>query len=129
MIATEPSSGLYFTLNGQVYLSGSTILITDVGSSIFSSANPRSSLVCATNNVNTRCCSARDGRPTGDWYFPNGSAVKNQFTPENRREDFVRSTYTLQVCLNRKDGDMMPIGVYRCVVGDYFNSDIIYSHM
>ena len=83
--------------------------------------------MCATNNVNTRCCSAIDGRAAGDWYFPNGSAVKDHFTASNRRQDFFRSTYTLQIRLNRKEGVLMPVGVYRCEVEDYSYRDIVYS--
>ena len=53
-IPIPPSTGLYFTLSGTVYLPGDTILITDIGSDNTNDrSDPGSSLVCNTTNAIT----------------------------------------------------------------------------
>ena len=112
-----PSTGLYFTLNGVVYLPGDTVLITDIGAS--EPIIPRSSLVCNTTNVNSYCCAGRNnpnGGPLGNWYFPNGTIVPRFGASPNG--DFTRTGFTYEVRLNRRNNAMTPLGTYTCVVPD-----------
>ena len=107
-----PTSGLYFMLNGTVYLPGDSILITDIGAQM--STDPGSSLVCGTSNVNTGCCRGTDGGNVGEWYFPNGAIVpRNSNAPS---ADFTRSGFTHQVRLNRRNNATSPTGTYECRV-------------
>ena len=109
-----PMSGLYFTLNGTVYQSGDTVLITDIGDSETdpdSEADPDSSLVCVISNVNMNCCRGIDGGNVGEWYFPDGTMV-----PRNSDANFTRSGFTHQVRLNRRNNAMSPTGIYECRV-------------
>ena len=109
-----PSTGLYFTLNGVVYLPGDTVLITDIGIDVVADPDPGSSLVCNTSNVNDHCCRRSDnpnGTSLGEWYFPGGDIV-----PRGRVGDFTRTGYTHQVRLTRRNHAMTPLGTYTCVV-------------
>ena len=108
-----PTSGLYFTLNGTVYLPGDTELITTIGDS---RTDPNSSLVCVTSNVNTQCCRGSDGGNVGDWYFPNGTIVPRRISAPSA--NFTRSGFTHQVQLNRRNNAMSPTGIYECRVPD-----------
>ena len=114
-IPAPPSTGLYFTLKGTVYLPGDTILITDIGSNTTGNrSDPQSSLVCVTTNVNTNCCRGADnpnGGSRGDWHLPNGDSLR--YTPDT---NFYRARYTQQVRLYRKNGAMSPTGVFTCEV-------------
>ena len=88
-VPAPPSTGLYFTLSGTVYLPGDTILITDNGSDNTNDrSDPGSSLLCVTTNVNTRCCRTADGGSRGEWYRPDGTRILN--TPDT---DFYRTRY------------------------------------
>ena len=108
-------------MNDTVYLSGDSVLITDIGIGVF--ADPGSSLVCNTTNVNTHCCRGRDnpnGGSLGEWYFPNGTIVPRLSASPNG--DFIRTGYNHQVRLNRKNNTMTPLGTYTCVVPDMNNT-------
>ena len=122
-----PSSGLYFTLNGVVYLPGETVLITDIGEvdgqlpfrARISRADPGRSLVCATRNVNTQCCRPSDDNPRmsrriGQWHFPDGSAV----FPLGFGFNFARRGFAQEVRLERRNNVMSPTGKYECRVPD-----------
>ena len=102
-----------------MYLSGDTVLISDIGEAGFSSAEvaeARTSLVCQTINLNITCCRGTDGNRAGDWYFPGGGVVPvNSGSPT---ADFTRSGYTQQVRLNCRNGAMTPTGVFECRVLD-----------
>ena len=114
--AAVPSSGLYFTLNGIVYLPGDTVLISDVGDSYYR-ADPGRSIVCVTSNVNTQCCRGVDGGNLGEWYFPNGTIVPRD--SGNYGADFTRRGFTHQVRLNRRNiNAIAPTGSYECIVPD-----------
>ena len=111
-LCSGPSTGLYFTLSGTVYLPGDTILITDIGSeNTTNRSDPGSSLVCITTNVNTNCCRSIDGGSRGEWYLPNGTRILN--TPD---ANFYRTRYNQTVRLNRRNNAMSPTGVFICVV-------------
>jgi hypothetical protein len=103
-------------MNGTRYESGSTLTITNVGSSTYSTgyANPDLSLVCMTSEVNTECCRHQDGRSVGEWYFPDGSVVPRR--KYDHAEDITRSGYNQQVRLNRINDAIGPIGTYTCKV-------------
>ena len=114
-IPAPPNTGLYFTLNGTVYLPGDTVLITDIGSANANNkSDPQSSLVCVTTNVNTHCCRGADnpnGGVIGEWYFPNGTRILN--TPDT---NFYRTRHTQTVRLNRMNNTVSPTGVFSCEV-------------
>ena len=117
-IAVAPSSGLYFMLDGTVYLPGDTVLITDIG--IFVQAtdpvDPGISLVCVTTNVNTQCCRGSDGGNVGEWYLPGGTLLPRFGSAPSA--EFSRSGYTEQVRLNRRNNAMTPTGAFECRVPD-----------
>ena len=95
-----------------MYLSGDTVLITDIGSDTTSDmSDPGSSLVCVTTNVNTNCCRSIDGGSRGEWYLPDGTRILN--TPD---ANFYRTRYNQAVRLNRRNNAMSPTGVFICVV-------------
>ena len=112
--SAAPSSGLYFTLNGIVYLPGETVIITGIG---YSTNDPAgTSLVCVTSNVNTECCRGGDGGNVGEWYFPNGAIVPRRSAAPSA--DFTRSGFTHEVRLNRRNRAKSPTGIYECRVPD-----------
>ncbi len=90
--------------------------------------DPGPSLVCVTSNVNTNCCRGSDhpgSGPVGNWIYPDGSIVIGNSA--NPNGDFTRSSYYLQIRLNRKRSNgMSPTGVYTCEVPDRFNTAIIH---
>jgi hypothetical protein len=115
MHADVPGS-LYFELEGVRHESGSTILITEVGTSLssFSILIPGAALVCVTSAVNTECCRERDHGNVGEWLFPNGSIVPRNRNSQN--SGFSRTGYTQQIRLNNKNNVLEPTGTYTCIV-------------
>ncbi len=131
-ISSFPDTGLYFSLNGTIYLPGATILITDVGDSYPSGSDtnqvdPGPSLVCVTSNVNTMCCRGSDNPGSGgmgNWLFPDGAIVLGN----SANGDITRSSHTQQIRLNRKRTDVIsPTGVYTCEVPDGSNTSLIHK--
>ena len=121
-----PDAGLFFFLSGTVYLPGESVLITDIGLS--NVVDAASSLVCATSNVNTRCCGDNGNMGTGrvhaEWRFPDGNIVPSS----NEFAGFTRSTYTHQLRLNhRLSGILGPTGNYTCRVPDEVDSALIHE--
>lgn len=115
--------GLYFSLNGTLYLPGDNLLISDIGLSMQES--PEFSLVCVTTNINAQCCRTQDGGNVGEWFFPNGTMV-----PRNngsRRAQFTRSGYTEQIRLNRRRNILSPTGDFTCKVPDQLTSSIYHE--
>ena len=106
-----------------MYLSGDTVLITDIGVAYHGNPDPGSSLACNTANVNTHCCRGSDnpnGPSLGEWYFPNSTIVpRNSYSPNG---NFTRTGYTHQVRLNHRNNAMTPLGTYTCVVPDMYNT-------
>ena len=112
---TSLAEGLYFTLAGQVYLPGDTVLITDIGT--LNDPDPDqagTALVCVTTNVNYYCCRFLDGGNRGEWFFPDGTIVPRG----NGAGPFFRTGSTQQVRLSRMPGVMEPLGEYQCRVAD-----------
>ena len=103
-----------------MYLSGDTVLISDIGEAGISGdvvAEAMTSLVCQTANLGILCCrGGGDRNRAGDWYFPNGTVVLGN--NGNEGLDFTRSGYTQQVRLNRRNDAMTPTGVFECRVND-----------
>ena len=95
-------AGVHFQLNGASYSNNSRVNITDIGE------DDDDSLICVTNN--TDCCVNH----VGEWYFPNGSAVKI----EGAGEAFYRNRGPSVVRLHRRHNVMMPTGSFCCVVSD-----------
>ena len=103
-----------------MYLSGDTVLISDIGEAGFSSdvvAEARTSLVCQTINLGIVCCREGDGNRAGDWYFPDGGGIV-PVNGGNEGLDFTRSGFTQQVRLNRRNDAVTPTGVFECRVLD-----------
>ena len=125
-----PSIGLYFMLNGIIYLPGDSILISDIGPQPFNRRDPGSTLVCVTTNVNTACCRDDDnpsnlntGGAIGEWYYPNTTEVPS---PSENVINFARFGYTHHVRLARVVSDSTPPpGVYTCQVP--LNTNVIYN--
>ena len=114
-IPAPPNTGLYFILNGTVYLPGDTIFITDIGSENTNDrSDPGSSLVCVTTNVNAQCCRGADnpkGGSKGEWYLPDGTRILNSLVA-----NFYKTRYAQQVRLNRRNDAMSPTRVFTCEV-------------
>ena len=115
-VCNDTDGDIFFELDGVRYESGSTVIITEVGSSTTSTTllDPALSLVCMTEEVNTQCCRGRDGGNVGEWVFPDGTTVPRRRNSLN--ENFVRSGFTHQVRLNRRNGALGPTGNYTCTV-------------
>ena len=76
--------------------------ITDIGE------DDTSSLTCATNNI--FCCE----NLIGEWYFPNGSAVRI----EGAGDAFYKNRGPSMVRLYRRFNTTVPTGTFCCVVPD-----------
>ena len=66
--------------------------------------------MCVTDNPN--CCRYPDR--FGEWYFPNGSAVRI----ERYGDDFYRDRGRRTVRLNRRNNAVYPTGIYHCELPD-----------
>ena len=49
-----------------------------------------------------------------EWYFPDGTIVPRPRDSPNG--DFIRTGWTHEVCLNRRNDAMTPLGTYECRV-------------
>ena len=86
----------------------SVVMITGIG-------DTSNRLVCTTER--SPCCAAMANR-FGDWYFPNGSAVRRMGDGDSfyrSRRDAVGSVLGA-VLLHRRDNAMSPTGIYRCMI-------------
>ena len=109
------TDGLYFILRRIVYLPGSTVRITDIGTPGGTDPHqPGGTLVCVTTNINTQCCRNSDGGNVGDWYIPNGSVVIRGYNAG----PIFRTKSTQQVRLSRIPNVTEPVGTYECRVPD-----------
>ncbi len=125
-IVLAPSTGLYFSLNGTIYLPGDTIHISEVNRYYISGA----SLVCVTSNVNTMCCRGSDNSgegAVGNWLYPDGAIVSDDYNYYYRRENFFRSSHAQQIRLYRKRDFVSSLaGIYTCEVPDGSNTSLIH---
>ena len=113
-------------LNNVEYLTGDSVLISDVGPEGANRA-PGSSLICVSTNVNTDCCRNADknnnpnGGAVGEWIFPNNTMV-----PHSPGTSFIRRRFTENVRLTRPtENSAGPPGVYRCEVPSAVNGNIV----
>ena len=122
LLATPPTGGLYFTLNGVIHLPGDSVLISDIEHQPADRSNPGSTLVCVTTNVNTACCRGSDNNgmtnttagSVGEWLYPNGTLVPR---PTEVVTKFARVGFTHQVRMARQVSTFTPpLGVYTCAV-------------
>ena len=111
---------LYFTLRGNRYEPGDSILITDIRLHD-GDAGPGYSLVCVTTDVNTQCCT--DVGDVGEWFFPNGSMVLRNFNTGSDTP-IIRTGRTNQIRLNFRTRQTSPTGEYTCVVPETGSSVI-----
>ena len=109
-------SGLYFQLNGKIYLPGEFINGLDIGLQKRDRSDPGSTLICMTENINTPCCRSRDGANVGNWYYPNGAKVLRQ--QEGYSPHYYRIGYSNQVRLMTFHDTVNPSGNYTCSVPD-----------
>ena len=93
---------MFFTLGGQPYRNGDSILIGEIGEG-------DGALLCVTDL--DQCC--RDGG-LGEWFYPNESLVR----VNGSNDDFYRDRGPSVVRLNRRNNATSPIGQYCCVVPD-----------
>ena len=115
-----PSTDLYFTLNGHMYVSGDSVLVSDIGPQPADRSNPGSTLICITTNINTICCRRGDNNgqtndtagAVGEWLYPNGTLVPRG----DKVSELGRFGYTHQVRLARASSSTPPLGVYTCIV-------------
>ena len=114
-------------LGNIIYLSGESVVITDIGEQQLDRPDPGSTLVCVTTNVNTQCCRGRDGGSVGDWFYPDGSMVPRSNNVGSSTNIFTRFGYTEHVRLGTVGTPTGPLGVYRCVVPDGMNGTITVS--
>ena len=94
--------GVYFELNGKVYLNNSALPLTDIGEGT-------SALYCWTDKE--ECCGTLPNR-FGQFYYPSGVQV-----PINARgQGFYRNRGNQLIRLNRREGITSPTGTYRCEI-------------
>ena len=105
-------------LKGTLYLPGSTVLITDIGTPGGTDPDqPGGTLVCVTTNINTQCCRNSDSGgngAVGEWYFPDDTEILRGANTG----PFFKTRSTHQVRLGRMSGVMEPVGAYECRVPD-----------
>ena len=127
LLLAPPSTGLYFILGNNIYLTGESVVITDIGEQPATRSDPGSTLVCVTTNVNTACCRGSDGGSVGDWFYPDGSMVPRSNNVGSSTNIFTRFGYTHQVRLGIVGTPSEPLGAYRCDVPDGMNGTITVS--
>ena len=106
-------------MGNKEYLSGQLVNITDIGEQPTDRADPGSTLVCVTTNVNMDCCRSRDRSDNagiGHWYYPNGTTVNSGSS--GRGQNFTRYLYRHQVRLASQGVPEGPLGVYTCEIPD-----------
>ena len=119
ILLVPPTTGLYFTVNNEVYLPGQSVNISDIGEQPRNNrSDVGSTLVCITTNVNTACCRSRDNYNNGsigNLYYPNGEIVKNPGAAEN----FTKYVFQHQLRLSIEGAPEGPLGAYRCEIFDH----------
>ena len=114
IIVEFPVTGLYFLLNGKVYLPGVSVNISDIGPQPDNRIDPGSTLVCVTTNVNKACCTGQNA--VGEWFYPDGNIVPHARN-SSRVVDFARYGFNEQIRLGRAiSNSAPPLGVYTCQI-------------
>ena len=101
--ASRPGVGLY--LNGIQHFNNSIISFEQIG-------EDRCALLCYTN-LNECCYMPK----LGEWYSPNGSALRKK----NSNDDLYRDRSDSVVRLHRRNNTLMPVGVFCCEIPFSFN--------
>ena len=107
---------VWFSLNGTTYYNNSIVTLEDIGNNI------DTALLCMTNL--TACCrpSQANGFSLGNWYFPNGTRVPNDFIINRTIGliwDFYRDRGLMVVRMKRRGGGVE--GIYHCEIPDSMN--------
>ena len=93
--------GVYFELNGKVYLNNSALSMTDIGEG-------ENALFCKTDKA--ECCGSSNR--AGEFYYPNGVQV-----PIKRfQQTFYRNRGEQHIRLNRREEGDPITGTYRCEI-------------
>ena len=69
-------------------------------------------LLCFTDL--NECCTSDTAQVAGNWFFPNGSKIRNQTTNSNIYVERGPSVVGLYL----DDGEKIPVGLYRCEIPD-----------
>ena len=103
---------IQFSLNGTTYQNNSIVALDDIG-------EDDDALFCITNL--TTCCRGTNGSVLGQWFFPNGTNVPNEFISETSQPkwDFFRDRHQMTILMHRRGGGV--IGIYRCEIPDLTN--------
>ena len=96
-----------FMLGEVTSFNNSAVLLEDIDSE-----NP---LTCTT--AHTSCCT--EGHDTqGGFFYPDGSPVQTQSQASSSSQSFYVTQNQGSISLIRQDGDLPPLGSYRCEVPD-----------
>ena len=96
----------YVSFMGENLANNSYVDLTLVGTS---NSNPDNVVRCNTDL--TTCCRNMDDA-TGEWYFPNASAVR----PSPDDDSIYRNLGVQRIILRRRHDTMSGSGIYRCEV-------------
>ena len=96
-------------LQGEQYPNNSGLMISNIGVA-YGPDNDENALTCVTDKPD--CC--RSPNRFGEWYFPNGSAVRIEYY----EDDFYRNRGHQTVRLNRRNKAVYPTGIYHCELPD-----------
>ena len=106
---------VYVSLGSTNYpVNNSHLLITALGE------NNDQALVCHVDNI--RCCRGIDnGNPndligSGEWLFPNGTAVRRSLDIMEPKSIFYRSRGLQLIRLHREESVVTPTGSYCCLI-------------
>ena len=96
--------GVYFELNGVMYMNNSAAPLSEVG-------EREKALLCKTNKED--CCGTPPNR-FGEFYYPSD----NKVPIAKEQQGFYRNRGEKVIRLNRRDGTISPTGKYRCEIPD-----------
>ena len=117
VLFSDTGQGLYFMHKRNILLSGSSLVISDIGKQPKERSEVGSTLVCVTSNVNNNCCRTTDGGNVGEWWDPTGALVIHE-NQDISNSIFTRVGYHEQVRLSRRSDATGPVGRYTCAVPD-----------
>ena len=109
--------------NGNVLLSGSSIIISAFGQQPDQRSEVGSTLACVTSNVNEQCCRTADGGNIGEWWDPTGALVIRDHLDQSD-SIFTRIGFLEQIRLSRRSDATGPVGRYTCAVPDSRGANI-----
>ena len=95
----------YVSLMGYILPNHSYVDLTTVEEYISDSGD---TVRCHTDL--STCCTGSEGDHRGDWYFPNGNALRGS----GGSGDIYRSRSAQEVHLRRRNDATSPFGIYRC---------------